>query len=289
MKSKLIPIVDIDSVVYRCGFASDSNKDAEGNVIQEPLSYCLNSVKGSVAAIMDVFEPSEKARIFLQGGGNYRDRVATIQPYKGNRDPANRPTWYHEIREYLQEFWGAELVTGMETDDACGIEQWKHKDRSTCIVSIDKDLKCIPGNHYNFVTGEMCYVTLAEANRNFWKQVLTGDDTDNILGCGVKVEGRYKTGKKAGQLRIRREGVGPMEADSILQKTDGSWLAMANAVAREYEKRNMFWPVFHENATLLWIQREHMINYNGEPINVNDGSIEYNDGASATAESEKSS
>lgn len=253
-------------MVYRCGYASDSNKDAEGNIIQEPLSYCLNSVKQSVAAIMDVFEPSERARIFLQGGGNYRDRLASIQPYKGNRDPAKRPTWYAEIREYLLEFCGAELITGMETDDACGIEQWKNKDRSTCIVSIDKDLKCIPGHHYNFVTGEMCYVTLAEANRNFWKQVLTGDDTDNILGCGEKVEGRYKTGKKAGQLRVKREGVGPMEADKILDATDGSWLAMANAVANAYEKRGLYWPVFHENATLLWIQREHMINYNGEPI-----------------------
>ena len=70
-----------------------------------------------------MFEPSERTRILLQGGGNYRDRIATILPYKGNRDPCKRPVYYDEMREYLIEYFGAELNTGMETDDACGIEQ----------------------------------------------------------------------------------------------------------------------------------------------------------------------
>lgn len=231
-------------MVYRCGYASDSNKDTEGNIIQEPLSYCLNSVKQSVAAIMDVFEPSEKARIFLQGGGNYRDRLASIQPYKGNRDPSKRPTWYAEIREYLLEFCGAELVTGMETDDACGIEQWKHKDRSTCIVSIDKDLLMIPGHHYNFAKQEFRYVTLAEANKNFWTQVLTGDTTDNIRGIPK---------------------VGIKTAEKLLANVD-SWMDMAMVAKKAYADKGIAHE-FHENATLLWIQREHMINYNGEHIN----------------------
>lgn len=266
MRSKLVPIVDIDSVVYRCGYASDSNKDAEGNIIQEPLSYCLNSVKQSVASIMDVFEPSDRARIFLQGGGNYRDRVATIQPYKGNRDPAKRPTWYYEIREYLEEFCGAELVTGMETDDACGIEQWKHKDRSTCIVSIDKDLDMIPGWHYNYVKQEMYYVNLAEANKKFWLQVLTGDTTDNIRGIPK---------------------VGIKTAEKILSGiTD--WTDMHLAVKKAYADKGIEHEM-HENATLLWIQREHMINYNGEQINVNDGSIGTNSEPCSGTESQEES
>lgn len=264
VKSKLIPIVDIDSVVYRCGYASDSNKDTEGNIIQEPLSYCLNSVKQSVAAIMDVFEPSEKARIFLQGGGNYRDRLASIQPYKGNRDPAKRPTWYAEIREYLLEFCGAELVTGMETDDACGIEQWKYKDKSTCIVSIDKDLDMIPGWHYNYVKQEMYYVNLAEANKKFWTQVLTGDTTDNIRGIPK---------------------VGIKTAEKLLANVD-SWMDMAAVASKAYADKGIA-DELAENATLLWIQREHMINYNGEQINVNDDSTRNNSGSSSESESEE--
>lgn len=264
MKSKLVPIVDVDSVVYRCGYASDSNKDTDGNVIQEPLSYCLSSVKSSVASIMDVFEPSERSRIFLQGGGNYRNTLATIQPYKGNRDSSKRPTWYDEIREYLIEYCGAELITGMETDDACGIEQWKNKDRSTCIVSIDKDLDMIPGWHYNFVKQEMYYVTLAEANKKFWLQALTGDTTDNIRGIPK---------------------VGIKTAEKILSGITG-WTDMAATVMKTYADKGIA-DEFHENATLLWIQRENMINYNGETINADHGSFTGDSKYCAGAESEE--
>lgn len=244
MKSKLVPIVDIDSAVYRCGFASDSSKDEWGNPVDEPLENCLHSVKLQVQSILDVFEPSERTRIFLQGKGNYRDRIATIQPYKGNRDPSNRPRYYDEIRTYLMEYWGAELVNGMESDDACGIVQWSNKDRSTCLVSIDKDLDMIPGWHYNYVKKELYYVNLAEANKKFWLQVLTGDTTDNIRGIPK---------------------VGAKTAEKILAGiTD--WTDMHVAVQKAYESKGLYWPEFHENATLLWIQREPWVNYNGEEI-----------------------
>jgi len=38
----------------------------------------------------------------------------------------------------------AEVVHGMEAEDACGIAQYSHKDKSTVIVGQDKDLLCIP-------------------------------------------------------------------------------------------------------------------------------------------------
>ena len=246
MKSKLVPTVDADSIIYRCGFASDGNKDADGN--HEPLSYCLHSVKESITRILDVFEPSERTRILLQGGGNYRDRVATILPYKGNRDPSKRPVYYDEMREYLIEYFGAELITGMETDDACGIEQWANKDRSTCIVSIDKDLDMIPGWHMNYVKNELYYVDLPTANYNFWKQVLTGDTTDNIRGIPK---------------------VGPKTAEKILAGVSRSWVDMHNAVQKEYRAKlgsAVADHEFRENATLLWIQREEDINFDGTSI-----------------------
>ena len=240
-KYKLIPLVDLDSVVYRCGFASDSNNDKQG----EELSYCLHSVKMSLAGILDVFEPTDKARLFLQGKGNYRDRLATIQPYKGNRDPSKRPRWFDEIREYLLDYHGAELVEGMETDDMCGIEQWKHPSRSTCIVTIDKDLDMIPGWHFNYVKQQMYNVSLAEANKKFWLQVLTGDTTDNIRGIPK---------------------VGAKTAEKILEGIDG-WADMGAAVMKAYEAKGIA-NEFHENATLLWIQRQHMINYDGSRLDI---------------------
>lgn len=243
MKSKLVPIVDADSMVYRCGFASDSSKDEHGNPIDEPLENCLHSVKLQIRGVLSKFELSESARILLQGPGNYRDRIATIQPYKGNRDPNARPRYYEEIRQYLQDFWGAEVISGMETDDACGIEQWRHKDRSTCIVSLDKDLDNIPGWHYNYVKDEFYYVTLAQANYNFWKQVLTGDSTDFVRGIPK---------------------VGPKTAEKILAGKE-AWTDQYAAVKAAYASKGIeheFW----ENATLVWIQREEGINFDGRPI-----------------------
>ena len=279
MKSKLIPLVDSDIIVYRCGLA-----DREQT---EPLSYTLHSVKQTLESILDVFEPSDKTRVLLQGSGNYRNQVATIQPYKGNRDPSKRPQYFDEIREYLIEYKGAELVHGKETDDELATTQWANKDRSTCIVTIDKDLDSVPGWHYNYVNDEMYYVDLATANKKFWCQVLTGDATDNIIGCGIRKEGVYKSGAKKGQKRVRREGVGPAEADSIVTLGD-DFTKQGTAVLRQYEKvfGSDAGRMFHENATLIWIQREHMINYNGEPIGKEEGREEDEESLSAEGTNE---
>lgn len=258
--SKLVPIIDADSIVYRCGFASDSNNDRTG----EPLSYCLHSVKESINRLVEKFEPSPRTRVLLQGKGNYRDSIATILPYKGNRDPSKRPTWYDEIREYLVEYHGAELIHGMETDDAVGIEQWKHRNRSTCIVTIDKDLDCIPGWHYNYVREEFYDVSLAQANKNFWMQVLTGDTTDNIQGIPK---------------------VGPKTAQKILEGLV-DWVDLHNAVLAAYESKGLTRADFHENATLLWIQREEGVNYDGNKFHVSGDSGDYPEGQDGEEASE---
>lgn len=166
------------------------------------------------------------------------------------------------MREYLIEYFGAELITGMETDDACGIEQWANKDRSTCIVTMDKDLDMIPGWHYNYVKQEMYYVDLATANKKFWLQVLTGDQTDNIQGIPK---------------------VGPKTAEKILHGVDG-WTDMYNTVAREYKNRGLTIKHFHENATLLWMQREYMINYDGGKIEFGTESYEEDNEESVASE-----
>ena len=87
----------VDILVYRCGFASK-----EG----EPLEYCLHSVKTVVDAIKDRFPNAEDTKLYLTGSGNYRNTLATIKPYKGNRDPNNKPIYYAEIREYLLDQHG---------------------------------------------------------------------------------------------------------------------------------------------------------------------------------------
>lgn len=232
--SKQLPLIDGDIICYRVGFAAQN----------DPVEYCLHSVKLSMQSILEKFQTDEY-KLYLQGPGNYREHVAVTQPYKGNRDPNAKPKWYNEIRDYLVEWWNAELVAGRETDDALGCYQYAHKDKSTCIVTIDKDLDCIPGWHYNYVKGEMYYVDLPTANKKFWTQVLTGDTTDNIRGIPK---------------------VGPVSAGKIIGATDESWIGMAGAVRQSYinkfgESEGL--KQFHENASLIWIQRKEWQNYDG--------------------------
>lgn len=245
----LTPLIDADVICYRVGFAVKED---------EPVNYALSTVKNVLENIMDRFPEATSRRVFLTGKGNFRDDLATIMTYKGNRDPNNKPFYYSEIRDYLVEHQGAEVIEGQEADDAQAIAQWAAKDRSTVIVGIDKDLYMIPGFHYNWVTDEFKYISLKEANKHFFHQMLTGDRTDNILGCGVMTDKVYKTGAKKGQSYSSREGVGPKEADELLAPCNYDVMKMAEVVRQQYKKhRGETARADHaENAALLWMRRE---------------------------------
>lgn len=252
----LYPLVDSDYLAYRIGFAINDT---------EPVEFALSTVKRAVNNIWEAF--GVRGELFLTGRGNYRETIATVQEYKGNRIQ-EKPFHYQAIKDYLIKFHGAKLVEGKEADDEVGIRQYSKPDRSTCIVGQDKDLDGIPGHHYDPVNERYYLVTLAQANRWYWTQVLTGDRTDNIMGCGVATAGVYKSGAKEGQPYVKRKGIGPVEAEAILAATDGSWEAMRDAVLATYQRviGEDYYRIFHENATLAWIQRKEGINYDGSAI-----------------------
>ena len=54
----------------------------------------------------------------------------------------------------------------------------------------------------------------------FLWQLLTGDGTDGIIGCGIRETKMYKTGAKAGQEYLKRVGVGAVEAFELLNKVE---------------------------------------------------------------------
>lgn len=238
-KTHLIPIVDSDYIVYRVGFAVKND---------EPIEYALATVRSSIHNIWDRFPDSkEPGQLFLTGKDNFRDKVATIQEYKGNRDRTERPKYYSEIREYMINHHRATVVDGMEAEDRVGIIQYSSKDRNTVIVGVDKDLLCIPGYHYNPVKDTLDYVTLPQADENFWKQVLTGDRTDNILGI---------------------KGMGPKTAEKLITPCQQSWSRMHEVVLLEYKKHygSEAEQAMDENAKLIWILRKEGETYDGSPI-----------------------
>lgn len=120
-------------------------------------------------------------RMYIDGDGNFRQKLATIRPYKALR--GERPVFYHELREYLRRNWGAMLVHDQETDDAISIAAHAAGPIATpVIVAVDKDLLQIPGMHYNPNKG-WAAISPELAECLLYRQCLTGDSTDNIGGC----------------------------------------------------------------------------------------------------------
>lgn len=263
MKTKLKrlrPLVDLDSFIYGCGFSADSAVEKSLMEVtgcdrlkareiareqEDYLHHALGNLKQKIQSNLALFKPDAE-QIYLTGTGNYREGVATIAPYKGNRDSSHKPKYYKEMRQYAIDSWGAQVIDGMEADDAVSIEQWSNPNLSTILVSIDKDLLNTPGHHYNPMRDEYQFVTLEEADRNFWMQGATGDPTDNIKGL-------FRVGHKT----VWKE----WEKHHDLEK-------LKDWVKRGYDKQygadgeHAMW----ENLTLLWMQRELWINWDGGDI-----------------------
>lgn len=239
-------LVDGDILVYRCGFAAEKKwyaitledgtrlefngkrelgdwaKDNPGHEFSmetiheiQPKAFALNNVRTVMDTLIGKFEG--ELEVYLTGKGNYRNDIATIREYKGNRKDAPKPIYYQDIRDYMCKKYGAVVVDGQEADDEIGIRATELGD-DAIIITTDKDLDTIPGWHYNWVKGDHYYVDERTANRNFYLQILTGDSTDNILGI---------------------QGVGPVGAAKLLGDNTtpkGMWQACLAAYVDKYPK-----------------------------------------------------
>ena len=120
-----------------------------------------------------------------------RDKIATLQKYKGNRDDAPRPHWYSEIKDYITRNYVCVEFPGLEADDGMALDQ----NSNTIICTPDKDLNMVPGLRWN-LSGGVDYISVEEARRSFYNQLLTGDSTDNIPGLfkltGQRAAVKYK-------------------------------------------------------------------------------------------------
>lgn len=166
----------LDATDY-CDKYNLEHSDIDVAVRPEPVEHCLSSVKRMLKRIVEESE-AVTSTVLLSGSANFRTEVATIQPYKGNRK-ADKPYHYGNIRNYLLNVHRAHVCEGEEADDQLSIRACV---AGHTIATIDKDLDNTAGWHYNWNTKVLYEVTPVEADRNFYKQLLTGDATDNIPG-----------------------------------------------------------------------------------------------------------
>jgi hypothetical protein len=216
-------LVDGDIVAYRAAFSTQDMfpQDAESKV-DDLMDYILGETL--------MFPDPSGYRVFLTGSGNFRFDIAKSFPYKGNRSGTEKPIHLSVTRERLVNKWGAVVSEGEEADDLIAIAATEFGP-DTVVASIDKDMLQIPCRHFNFTTGVWTTVTEFEGLRFFYKQILTGDRADNIIGL-------YR--------------VGPVKAEKMLQDCDTEedlWDAVLKAYDGDLDR-------VVENARLLWLRRK---------------------------------
>lgn len=197
-------LIDGDILLYEIGFATQK-KTETGEIIPSPVEEVNELVDNRIKEICAAVYATEPPKIYLTGTGNFRFELAKRRDYKGNRKQI-KPFHYKYIKAYLQSQWGAEVVNGMEADDALCIEQTSRISRRDSIIcSRDKDLKQCPGFHYTWECGKQGSWGPAWVNTKgtlqlkgpkkltgtgslfFYSQLLTGDSTDTydgLPGCG---------------------------------------------------------------------------------------------------------
>lgn len=198
----------------------------------DPLSHAIQNLETLLQFILRKTNPDEY-ELFLSGSSNFRNDIATIRPYKGNRDRMAKPYYFEDLKNYLITKYNAVVSENEEADDMLGIAQTSN----TILVSIDKDLDQIAGYHMNYDDDRIYEVSVEEADFMFYCQIMAGDSTDNIQGI---------------------PGIGKKKAEKALLPYYGDEEQLCKAVIEAYKEAGIE-EQFLENAQLVRIRR-----YEGE-------------------------
>lgn len=169
-----------DSAKNAKGIQADVGGEIWSRKEIQPVEFAFNNVNTVLESLVARFDPSD-VKIYLSDDVVFRNQIATTKLYKGNRDPNHKPKHYKAIKEFLLGK-GAIIRPNWEADDAIGVEASQPDGKRRIIVSTDKDLDQIAGEHYNWVTGELYDVSKRAGDVYLFTQLLTGDTTDNIPG-----------------------------------------------------------------------------------------------------------
>ena len=221
-----ILLIDADLVAYRC--AASVAEDA-------PLDFAVARCDRLMHELLHVTQCDHYCG-YLTGGDNFRKTIN--KEYKANRKDMVPPKWLQQCREFLIKEWKCKLAIGCEADDLLGINQDKST-HTTIIASLDKDLMMIPGKHYNWMHDTHAIVDKMEGIKTFYKQMLIGDVSDNVIGvAGI---GKVKAAKRIDPLTTEQEMI---EVVFDLYKEDA---------ARFYMNAQCLWILQNEGET--WAKR----------------------------------
>jgi DNA polymerase I len=204
-------LIDADVVAYNAAASNEVATDWGGGYW---TWHCdENAVKAAVLEIIDRYmaelDGTDVKLCLTDSEGNFRFGV--LPSYKGNRKSVKKPLVLKSIKQWLIDEHAAYFRPGLEGDDCMGILSTANVIKGEkVIVSIDKDMKTIPGLFCHRLEDGVMEISEDEADYWHLYQTLTGDTTDGYAGC---------------------PGVGPKKATALLD-ADPSWSTVVAAYAK---------------------------------------------------------
>lgn len=184
-------LIDADVVCYEVAMSAEVAINwAE---IGEPDLWTIHAKQGetedrfraAIAALQEVTNCDEAVLCLTDASANWR--LSVYPAYKSNRSGKRKPMLLPVLRELALAEFKTFLRPSLEGDDCLGILATHPKliPGEKVVATKDKDLKTIPGTHYNWgkpVLG-LFEVSPEEADAFHLRQALAGDATDGYPGC----------------------------------------------------------------------------------------------------------
>lgn len=202
-------LIDGDVLLYKFGFRSEEKVEWANGAVSEWSTPDITEDE------MDGFIEDLRTRagckhiiICLSGPSDTMFRYKIMSSYKHNRKDKEKPELYQHLKDYLIKNYHISSKPILEADDVMGILATKSPGQYV-IATVDKDLAQVPGLYLNWnKTDKPVKISVEEADRFFYKQILTGDPVDGfsgIPGVGDKkaekiINELYETGVPDEQL-----------------------------------------------------------------------------------------
>lgn len=197
-----VVLIDADSLLYFSSYGSEEDQILCEVKLSEKIYDILNIVGNSYNV--------DRYYIFVKGKNNFRYKI--FPAYKKNR-PAKHPI-IDILNQYLVDNFEAIESHNAESDDYVysysQIEEFKNR---VIMCSVDKDLRQIPGIHYDYQKNKFYVVSEEEGRYNLAIQMIMGDAADGIQGL---------------------KGYGPKKAEKII-KRGMSVFQCIKAILKEYQ------------------------------------------------------
>lgn len=186
VKQKRILIIDGDPYAFKAALLNEFSID-DGDGWLMSACHIQKAVAFAIHEIENLAQRLKAEIVFCWSGENKTYFRHELGSYKQNRKLSVRPLGVKQIKEALAAHFKDAWLPNIEADDVIGIlatEPGFKPGYEKIIVSIDKDLKTIPGLFLNPDKMKKPMLrTQEDANIFFLSQAIAGDITDGFTGA----------------------------------------------------------------------------------------------------------